>query len=373
MGTFRSSTSSSRAFVRDVAIVVLLLAAIEAYLVPTMAVFERRGDETSVAAPTLPENYRVLGRQDPLEFFGGLRADLADLADAPIVFVGDSQGAGAHGGGAPYPQQVAERLLTEGRRVPVVSLHLGGANAYEQSVLLLAMLREGITPCCVVWSHSIFSQRKNEVRAELAAAYRHVEDEMATLAPNVIVPATAEHTEPDDDRVRQRVAAVASGADGLVTRLATVRFMRRSLWDKGQILRRSPLGQLIPASVMAGTARQFDPPASILEDAARLVGEVSGELENRGIRVLDFVAPINREAVPRPFTARAEAVTYPALQRAAVAGGAQFLNLLDALPPSHYGRYADGTLDAFHIDSGGHAVLADTLLHTLRLAGTSGL
>ena len=94
------------------------------------------------------------------------------------------------------------------------------------------------------------------------------------------------------------------------------------------------------------------------------MGGVSRILVDRGICVVNFVAPIDRDVSPRPFALRAEAVSYPALEAASQAAGAVFVNLLDAMPHAHFGTYEDGTPDAFHFDTAGHGLLVEELLQT---------
>jgi len=362
---FRSSTSSSRAFLRDITVALVALAALEVFLAGNMAVFERRGGDDAVVktvADDGPAHVHVLGSRDPLAFFATLAGR---LQDRPFVFVGDSQGAGAHGGGDPYPLQFAARLREAGRNDPVVSMHKGGANAHEQAVLLLAMLDAGIEPRCVIWAHSIFSQRKNQVRGELAGAYRSVEANMARLAPDAVVVGVVEPEAPGGDPAQLVLARGVGAWDGIIARSGTVRFMRRTLWDKLQILRRSALGKLIPTSLVGGTARQFDPPGSMLRSSALVVRDVSQELVEGGACVASFVAPVDRDVQPRPFSERAEAVSYPALEAASNGAGAMFLNLLDSMAHEHFGTYEDGTPDAFHFNGAGHAELVNTLMESI--------
>jgi hypothetical protein len=231
------------------------------------------------------------------------------------------------------------------------------------------MVEAGIRPRLVVWSHSIFSQRKNQIRSELVPTYRRVAEIMAPIAANVTLAGAAAGNgdgRPGTGGVRGVVVALTGRWDGVIANSASVSFMRRPLWDKGQILRRSELGRLVPRSLLGGTARQFDPPASILRDAAQVVGGVSRILVDGGACVVNFIAPIDRHVEPRPFTRRAEAVAYPALAEASRTAGAVFTDLLDAMPHEHFGRYEDGTPDAFHFDAGGHALLAGVLLETAR-------
>jgi hypothetical protein len=347
-------------------VALLVLAAFELYLERSLAKVAPPPAEAPAAG--VPESsstpgFHVLSREDPVAWFRGL---VRELRSRPVVFVGDSQGRAALAGGAPYPEQVARRLQLEDPSSEVITLHMGGANTYEQATLMLAMLDAGIRPRLVVWSHSIFSLRKNQIRRELAGTYATVAVTMDTLAASVTVAGGGEAVdavpvEPDPARVA--VASLGARWGAVLERSASVSFMRRTLWDKGQILRRSPLGSLIPTSLLGGTARQFDPPASILRDATRVVGELSSILVAQEACVIDFVAPVNRSARPRPFSERAEAVSYPALGEASRRAGAVFADLLDAMPPDHFGTYEDGTPDAFHFDAAGHALLADRLMN----------
>ena len=349
----------------------LLIGAMEIYLHAALEIFERRDEpaESEIAADKAAgANFAYLGGGEPRRFFEQWRAK---AGDGSIVFIGDSQGAGARDHGPGYPEIVAGRLESAGDPELVFSLHVGGANSYEQGLILLAMLRSGITPRAVVWSHSIFSQRKNEIRSEYALAYEYVEDQLAAMSATVIAPPVSSASAADVGFGRRIVANAASRWDGIVSRTAIVRFMRRSLWDKGEILRRSPLGRLLPGKMRPGAARQFDPPASILRESARFTGEVTGVLQAHSIRVIHVIAPINRAASPRPFTARAEQACYPALRVAADASDAQFMDLLDAMPPERFGTYEDGSLDAFHLDGIAHAEMADLLM--VELCGNTSL
>ncbi len=361
MATSRSSTSSSRPFIRDVLVALLVLVIGEVFLARSLALFEPDGEAVPVAATERFDGFHVVSPEDPLTFF----AELGRRSGAgPVVFVGDSQGAAALGGGSPYPMQGLEALQATDTDATVISLHMGGANAYEQASLLLAMLEAGVRPRLVVWSHSIFSQRKNQIRSELVPTYHSVAETLDRLAGNVTLAGNVGAEPVETDSARRLVTNVTRRWDGVIAGTAGASFMRRSLWDKGQILRRSELGRLIPTSLLGGTARQFDPPASILRDAAGVVGGVSRILVDRGICVVNFVAPIDRDVSPRPFALRAEAVSYPALEAASQAAGAVFVNLLDAMPHAHFGTYEDGTPDAFHFDTAGHGLLVEELLQT---------
>jgi len=365
VGRFPSSISSSSRFVRDVAVALLLVGVAELYLNSALGAFERQHEPAAgvvVAEAASGENFAYLGRSEPLQFG---ESWCSRAGAGTIVFVGDSQGAGARDHGPGYPEIVAERIRQAGSRELVVSLHVGGANAYEQGLLLMTLLRAGIEPKFVVWSHSIFSQRKNEIRAEYAAAYESVKSDFAAMSASVIPPPepVTPGTEPG---IGKRAAMAATSSwDRIISQSAIVRFMRRSLWDKGEILRRSPAGRLLPKRMRPGAARQFDPPASILRESARFVGEVTKVLQKHGVHVVHIVAPINRAATPRPFTIRSEQACYPALKAVADSTGARFMDLLDAMPPQRYGTYEDGSLDAFHLDGAAHGELAERIMSEL--------
>lgn len=367
MDRSRSSTSSSRAFFRDAVVAVALLAGVEAYLAVTLTAFERPRAAGPAAHPgvaALPANLFLIDERRPETLVADLRG--RDL-DGCLLFVGDSQGMGARDGGPAYPAILAQRLADRG--TAVVSIHMGGANVYEQGVLILALLQGGLRPRAVIWSHSIFSQRKSEIRAELLPVYQGVAGRMRELAPHVILPAAGAAGAGGGETPGRRSlpASAREFCSAALTRTATARFMRRPLVEKGEILRRSPLGRLIPARFLPGTARQFDPPASILRDSAHFAGKVSAELVARGIRVVDFLAPANRRASPRPFSPGAEAVSFPALRAAAEGAGASFLDLVDVVPADRYGTYSDGTPDAFHLDSAAHEDLATILGRSIGL------
>lgn len=365
MATSPSSTSSSSGLLRQALIAAALIAAAEVYLHFTMAPLEaaNRALAAGVARvdPAIP-NHHALGLEPPERFFERMRAA---LADRPIVFVGDSQGAGARGSGLTFSQAAALRLAAEGASTPVLNLHLGGANTFEQGMLLLAMTQAGIRPRAVFWSHSIFSLRKNEIRAEFASAWRSVRWDAIGGAPEVILPQLPAAEAGRPGPVARFKRGVAAGWGRLLDRSATIRFSRRSLYDKWTLLLRSPLARLMPGAAKPATARTEDPPTSVLLEAAAFAGRVTGVLEREGVRTIDYLSPINGQATPRPFSARAEAVAYPALFRAVAANGSTLVNYVNLLPADDFGRFADGTADAFHIDVTGHQVLADSLLARL--------
>ena len=122
---------------------------------------------------------------------------------------------------------------------------------------------------------------------------------------------------------------------------------------------------MVPKALRPRTAEQRDPSTSNLEGSARFAGRVTGALTRRGVRVVAFLGPIRLTADPRPFTPNAEAVAYPALERAVRGGGGEFVSWLRALPDSCYGTYEDGSDDAFHVRSAGHAELTRRCLGLL--------
>ncbi len=360
---FRSSTSSSRTFLRDLVVALLVLAACEFFFARSLAVYETRETRQPTVEEARPQiavsGFHVLGRQDPVAFLSDLAST---LKTDPVVFVGDSQGRSVPGGGSPYPRQYAERLREAGRDDPVVSLHLAGSNAHEHAALLLAMLDLGVEPAKVVWAHSIFSQRKNEIRMELTDVYQTVHDDMARLAPDAsVLGSTPAGSSDADDSDRRLLASADNGWGGLIGRLAAVRFMRYPLWDKIQILRRSDLGSLLPKALVGGTARQFNPPGSMLRSSAAVVGRVVTHLQDRGVDVIGMISPVDRQADPRPFAAAAEAVSYPALREVHESSGARCLDLLDAIPHEDYSLYQDGSRDAFHFTEAGHEIVVQAV------------
>lgn len=352
-----SYTFNFKRFINSIVFLAIILIVVEIYLYFSLKPFEKT-PEPSVTAESLSQsNFYRLSNRNPIDFI----KELANTLDAdPIVFVGDSQGAVVYGGGTSYPEQIAILLESTGDSIPVISLHGGGSNAFEQSVLLLYLLEAGINPKVVFWSNSIFSLRKNEIRFEYAAAYYEVQDEMDRLTSNVVVPAL-ETEEESADPFTSFVTTLSASAEEFYRRSAIYRFMQRSLWDKAEILRRSPIGQLLPQSIVGRTARQYDPPTSILEETTQLVGDVSGILQSRGIQVVVFLSPINQSVSPRPFSTGSEAFTYPSLEAHVLDSGVLFLNLLNELPPESFGVYSDGSPDAFHISETGHNLVCDMI------------
>jgi lysophospholipase L1-like esterase len=83
------------------------------------------------------------------------------------------------------------------------------------------------------------------------------------------------------------------------------------------------------------------------------------------VRVVHFLTPIDRAANPRPLSARAETVAYPALERAVRASGGEFVPWIDLLPGTCFGKFEDGSDDAFHVKAAGHEILARRIVETL--------
>jgi hypothetical protein len=362
----RSSTSSSESFLRDLGIALLALLLVEWMLHQVLAPLAARNEAlnaTPAAQPAELAGFHPLGARDPAAFFAGLRDQLKPPA---IAFIGDSQGMVVKdGSGLPYPQLVARALAKQAGGVSVVSLHLGGANTFEQGTLLLGLLEAGVVPRTVFWAHSVFSLRKNEIRAELVPLYKSLPDE-DTGRPAVILIGGASEPAGAVLPFSQRILRSASRRlDEWFSVSATMRFSRRELWEKATILWASPLGRLVPVALRPRTGEQRDPSASILESSARFAGQVTGVLRGRGVRVVHFLAPIDQAANPRPFSARAEAAAYPALERAVEERGGEFAPWIDLLPGTCYGKYADGSDDAFHLKAPGQEVLARRIVGAL--------
>lgn len=366
MARSRSSISSSDSFLRDLGIALLALLLAEWLFHQALAPLEARNAAMNAApaeASADPAGFHPLGVRDPVAFFAGLRNERKPVT---IVFIGDSQGMVVKNSpGLPYPQLVARLLARPADRASVVSLHLGGANTFEQGTLLLGLLEAGVVPSAVFWSHSVFSLRKNEIRAELVPLYRSLPDAL-TGRPAVILSGGA--SEPADEALpaSQRILRAATQRlDDWYSASAAVRFSRRELWEKATILWASPLRRLAPAAMRPRAGAQRDPSTSVLEGSARFAGQVTGVLRGRRVRVIDFLAPIDRTANPRPFGARSEAAAYPALKRAVEGRGGEFASWIDLLPGTCFGKYEDGSEDAFHLKAAGHEVLARRIVETL--------
>lgn len=368
MGGSRSSTSSSEALAlaRDLAVALLVLLVVEWVLHPPMARLAAQNRELGrpPAAPSAElADFHQVRSGDPTVFFARLRGLLKPVV---VVFVGDSQGMVTQDRqGPPYPRLVARELATRTPGTSVLGLHLGGANTSEQGTLLLGMLRAGIVPRVVVWSHTLFSLRKNDIRADLVPLYRSLPPEY-TDGANVILVGDGPGPAATSPPLPQRLLETASRRlDDWASASATVRFSRRETWEKARILWSSRAAALVPKGLRPRTAEQWRPSESVLTGSAGFAGRVTGVLTRSGVRVVGVLNPIRLSAEPRPFTPRAEAVAYPALERAVRGGGGEFLDWVGLLADSCYGAYEDGSDDPFHIRSSGHARLTRDLLGLL--------
>ena len=352
------------AFLVDLALALVALLAMEWVFHRSLGPLEALNAALNAPPPRVEAglaDFHAIGARDPLVFFAGVRVQLRPKV---IVFVGDSQGLVVKDSrGLPYPQLAAQALSREPGGASVIALQLGGANAFEQGALLLGMLRAGIAPRAVFWFHSIFSLRKNEIRSELVPLYLSL-PESDVGHPDVILvggaPPPASAAVPPAQRLLRRLG---SWLDRRLSASATLRFARLSLADKSEILRSSSFARLLlPSALRPRTAQTSDPPGSILEDDAAFVGRVTTALERRGVRVVNVLAPIRRDITPRPVSVRSESIAYPALERAVREAGGSFESWLDLLPDSCYGRFEDGSDDAFHVSGTGHRLIARRLL-----------
>lgn len=366
MARSRSSIFSSESFLRDLGIALLVLLLVEWLLHQAMAPLAAQNaalNAPAVAPSAELADFHSIGARDPVAFFAEVRDQLKTVT---IVFVGDSQGMVVKDGiGLPYPQLVARSMAKETGGASVVSLHLGGANTFEQGALLLGMLEAGVVPRTVFWSHSVFSLRKNEIRAELVPLYKTLRDEDTGRPAVILIGGASELVDAKLPRTQRVLQTATRRLDDWFSASAAVRFSRREMWEKSTILWASPLGRLVPGALRPRTGAQRDPSASILEGSARFAGQVTGVLRGRGVRVVHFLAPIDRAANPRPFSARAEAAAYPALERAVLERGGEFAPWIDLLPGSCFGKYADGSDDAFHVKAAGQELLARRIVETL--------
>ena len=367
MARSRSSTSSSESFLLDLAVAALVLLAFEWAVYGPMTRLEGLNATLNVrpvAQPAgLADFHQMDGARDPVAFLAGVRDQLKPTT---IVFVGDSQGMVVKDTtGLVYPKLVAQALARRPGGASVVGLHLGGATTFEQGALLLGLLRAGVVPDVVFWAHSIFSLRKNEIRAELVPLYRSLPPG-ETGGPAVILLGGAPGPDAGRLPLPQRVLGVVTRrVDDVLSASAAMRFSRRELWQKSGILWDSPLARLVPARLRPKSADHPDPTAANLEASARFAGQVTGVLRRRGVRVVAFLSPIDLTATPRPFSRRAETNAYPALERAIRDHGGEFISWIDLLPPAEYGLYVDGSDDAFHIKAAGHDTLARRLVEIL--------
>ncbi len=368
MGGSRSSTSSSEALAlaRDLVVALLVLLLVEWVVRPPMDRLAAQNQDLGrapVAGAAEPDGFYQVRFGDPAGFLAQVRERLKPVT---IVFVGDSQGMVTQDRrGPPYPRLVAAELARRAPDTSVLSLHLGGANTFEQGTLLLGMLQAGIMPRVVFWSNSVYSLRKNNIRAELVPLYESLPPEQ-TGGANVILVGDDARPPVDSLPLPQRLLErAARWLDDRSAASAAVRFSRRELWEKARILWSSRAAVLVPRALRPRTAEQRDPSTSNLEGSARFAGQVTDVLARRGVRVVVFLGPINLAADPRPFTPHAEAIAYPALERAVHAAGGEFVSWVGLLPDSCYGTYEDGSDDAFHIRSVGHERLARELLDRL--------
>lgn len=358
MEMLRSSTFSSKDFIWNLFITLIVLVGIEVYLSYSMHPFEMQAsvEPTGVAESSTIPGFFYVGDEEPVEFLSQLRST---LTDRPVVFIGDSQGIRVRGGGIPYPEQVAALIGSIESHTPVVSMHMQGSNAYEQSILLLCMLELGIEPLCVVWSNSVYSLRENEIRSELVNSYRYVESEISGMSMTVVLPVTQSDTSTPESTSSFFVDCTET-ARGIALELASVRFMQRSMLEKAEIIRRSPIGRLLGVRSF-GTAHQSNPSASILVDAALQVSKLSSLLESRGIHTIVFLSPYNQCASELVFSQEAEEIVFSALESGVNAAGALFLDLSSELSQQHYGNYMDGTEDPLHFDQTGHFIIAELI------------
>ena len=356
METPRSYTFSSKGFLRNILITLIILIGIEVYLSYSMRPFERQNSETpmSLAESSSTPGFFSVGKEEPVEFLTTLRST---ITGHPIVFIGDSQGIRVRGGGMPYPEQVAELICSTENRLPVVSMHIQGTNVYEQSIMLLCMLKLGIEPFCIIWSSSVYSLRENEIRSELMNSYTYVENEISEFSMAVVLPMSQSNTNTPNSSGSLFLACRGAARD-IYLELASVRFMQRSLLEKAEILRRSPVGRFLGIRTF-GTAHQSNPSASILVDAASVMTDVSTLLEDRGSQTIVFLAPFNRRASQRAFSQEAEETVLSALESGMNSTGVQFIDMSAELSRQYYGDYTDGTEDPLHFDQTGHSVLAE--------------
>lgn len=359
----RSYTFSSKGFLGALLATLGFLAGVEIYLSLALEPFERQLAATSADFEELPQTpgYHKLGTEEPVDF---LISCSGAITGHPVVFIGDSQGANVRGGGRPYPEQVAEILASSDDFLPVVSLHLQGTNVYEQSILLLCVLKAGIEPCCVVWAGSVYSLRENEVRSELSSAFLFARDGAEELMLAVVPPVDPGELVTDENH-RNWFQTAVGAAQSTAFELATFRFMQRSLLEKAEILRRSPLGRLLGIKSF-GTGHQSNPSASILTDAASVVARVSSMLEARGIETIVFLAPYDQEAEERTFSPQAEELVRTELESELASTDARFVDLSAALSGERYGAYSDGVEDPLHFDHTGHRELAEQLVQLIR-------
>jgi hypothetical protein len=217
----------------------------------------------------------------------------------------------------------------------------------------------------VFWAHSVFSLRKNEIRAELVPLWKSLPAAATDRLSVILVGGDPEPAGAAAPFSRRLLQAASLRLEEWASASASVRFSRRELSEKAAILWASPLGRLVPAALRPRPGQQRDPSASVLESSAAFAGQVTAELRGRGVRVVHYLSPIDQGADPRPFSARAEATAYPALERAVRESGGEFASWVDLLPGAYFGKYEDGSDDALHIKAAGHDTLARLFLDLL--------
>lgn len=367
MARSRSSTSSSEVFLLDLVVAALVLLAFEWTVHGPMTRLERLNAALNAPPAVQPAGladfHQVSAARNPVAFLAGVREQAKPRT---IVFAGDSQGMGVKDTmGLVYPKLVARALDRRPGGASVISLHLGGATTFEQGSLLLGLLRAGVVPDVVFWAHSVWSLRKNEIRSELVPLYKSLPPG-ETGRPVVILIGDAGAPAAARPPLPQRVLAAATRrVDDALSASAAMRFSRCELWQKAAILWDSPLARLVPRRLHPKAADHPDPPAASLEASARFAGQVTGVLRRRGVRVVAFLSPVDLAARPRPFSRRVEATAGPALERAVRGQGGEFVSWIGLLPHAEFGRYEDGSDDAFHFKAAGHDTLARRILGVL--------
>jgi len=253
----RSSIFSSESFFRDLGIALLALLLVEWLLHQAMAPLAAQNAALN-APPAAPSaelaDFHQIDSRDPAAFFAEVRDQLKPVT---IVFIGDSQGDIVKDeSGLPYPQLVARSLARQVDGASVVSLHLGGANTFEQGALLLGMLEAGVVPRTVFWAHSVFSLRKNEIRAELVPLYNSLPNVNTGRPAVILIGGASEPSGAELPRSQRLLQAATRQLDDWFSASAAVRFSRRELWEKSTILWAGPLGHLVPVALRPRTGAQ---------------------------------------------------------------------------------------------------------------------
>ena len=78
---------------------------------------------------------------------------------------------------------------------------------------------------------------------------------MDSLTSNVVIP-ELESGEEFSDAIVSFLETLTESAEKFLRESAIYCFSLRSLWEKVEVLRRSPIGQLLPQSLVGRTARQ---------------------------------------------------------------------------------------------------------------------